>query len=98
VDRYTDNKDGTVTDTKTGLMWQKETPESTYTWKEANEIVNARRVMRVAMNKDSAFKEGYIANISCCIYDELHKINHRVSMKRTNKIAEKVLNLVFWEQ
>lgn len=36
MDRYTDNKDGTVTDTKTGLMWQKETPESTYTWKEAN--------------------------------------------------------------
>ena len=23
VERYTDNKDGTITDTKTGLVWQK---------------------------------------------------------------------------
>lgn len=30
-----DNNDGTVTDTSTGLMWQKETAAGTYTWMQA---------------------------------------------------------------
>ena len=30
-----DNKDGTVTDTETGLMWQKATAPGTYTWQQA---------------------------------------------------------------
>ncbi len=30
-----DNGDGTVSDTATGLMWQKTTASTTYTWKEA---------------------------------------------------------------
>ena len=30
-----DNEDGTVTDTETGLMWQKATAPGTYTWQEA---------------------------------------------------------------
>ncbi|MBU1914685.1 MAG: DUF1566 domain-containing protein, partial [Candidatus Thermoplasmatota archaeon] len=33
--RFIDNKDGTVTDTRTGLMWEKETAPDTYTWEEA---------------------------------------------------------------
>ena len=32
---YIHNKDGTVTDTETGLMWQKDTAPGTYTWKQA---------------------------------------------------------------
>lgn len=30
-----DNNDGTVTDTETGLMWQKGTAPGTYTWQQA---------------------------------------------------------------
>ena len=30
-----DNNDGTITDTQTGLMWQKETAPGTYTWEQA---------------------------------------------------------------
>ncbi|MBN1382057.1 MAG: DUF1566 domain-containing protein [Deltaproteobacteria bacterium] len=33
--KFTDNGDGTVTDTKTGLMWQQATAPGSYTWKEA---------------------------------------------------------------
>jgi hypothetical protein len=32
---YTDNPDGTVTDTSTGLMWQKAGPSNTQTWAQA---------------------------------------------------------------
>ena len=32
---YIDNQDGTVTDTSTGLMWQKETTPVKYTWQNA---------------------------------------------------------------
>ena len=32
---YIDNGDGTVTDTGTGLMWQKATAPGTYTWEAA---------------------------------------------------------------
>ena len=32
---YTDNGDGTVTNTKTGLMWQKDTAPGTYNWQHA---------------------------------------------------------------
>jgi len=32
---FVDNGDGTVTDTSTGLMWQKATAPGTYTWQEA---------------------------------------------------------------
>ena len=32
---YIDNQDGTVTDTSTGLMWQKATAPGTYTWQQA---------------------------------------------------------------
>jgi hypothetical protein len=32
ADRYVDNQDGTVTDTCTGLMWQKERAAMSYTW------------------------------------------------------------------
>ena len=35
VGRFVDNGDGTVTDTCTGLMWQKETAPGIYTWSEA---------------------------------------------------------------
>ena len=31
-DRFIDNEDGTVTDTKTGLMWQQNLSSTTYTW------------------------------------------------------------------
>jgi len=33
--QFIDNKDGTVTGTKTGLMWQKDTAPNSYTWREA---------------------------------------------------------------
>jgi len=33
--RFTDNGDGTVTDSCTNLMWQKQTAPGTYTWQEA---------------------------------------------------------------
>ena len=33
--RFTDNRDGTVTDGGTGLVWQKETAPGTYTWPQA---------------------------------------------------------------
>jgi len=33
--RFTDNGDGTVTDNRTGLMWQKKTALGTYMWQEA---------------------------------------------------------------
>ncbi|WP_028325727.1 DUF1566 domain-containing protein [Desulfatirhabdium butyrativorans] len=35
TDTYTDNGDGTVTDTSTGLMWQQETPDNTKNWEQA---------------------------------------------------------------
>ena len=34
-DRFVDNEDNTVTDTCTGLMWQKETPCCTFSWQES---------------------------------------------------------------
>ena len=34
---FVDNGNGTVTDTVTGLMWQKETAPGTYTWQQALE-------------------------------------------------------------
>jgi len=33
--RFVDNRDGTVTDNCTGLMWQKETAPDEYTWQQA---------------------------------------------------------------
>jgi hypothetical protein len=33
--RFIDNKDDTITDTDTGLIWQIEPPEKAMTWKEA---------------------------------------------------------------
>jgi len=33
--QYVDNRDGTVTDTSTGLMWQQATAPGTYTWDQA---------------------------------------------------------------
>jgi len=33
--RFVDNSDGTITDTSTGLMWQKATAPGTYTWEQA---------------------------------------------------------------
>jgi hypothetical protein len=35
LESYTDNKDGTVTDNLTGLMWQQTVPTGTYTWAQA---------------------------------------------------------------
>jgi len=35
LDNFIDNDDGTVTDTDTGLMWQKDTAPGTYTWEQA---------------------------------------------------------------
>ncbi len=35
--RFIDNKNGTITDTTTGLIWQKEAPEETMTWEKAQE-------------------------------------------------------------
>ena len=32
---FTDNSDGTVTDIRTGLVWQKDTSSDTYTWQQA---------------------------------------------------------------
>ena len=35
LENYTDNKDGTVTDNVTGLMWQQAVPATRYTWASA---------------------------------------------------------------
>jgi Protein of unknown function (DUF1566) len=35
LESYTDNKDGTVTDNVTGLMWQQTVPTTTYAWTDA---------------------------------------------------------------
>jgi hypothetical protein len=35
LENYTDNKDGTVTDNLTGLMWQQAVSATTYTWAQA---------------------------------------------------------------
>jgi hypothetical protein len=35
LESYTDNKDGTVTDNLTGLMWQQTVPTGAYTWSQA---------------------------------------------------------------
>jgi hypothetical protein len=35
VARFVDNNDGTVTDTKTGLVWKKDTAPGTFTWEKA---------------------------------------------------------------
>jgi hypothetical protein len=35
LESYTDNKDGTVTDNLTGLIWQQTVPTGTYTWSQA---------------------------------------------------------------
>jgi hypothetical protein len=35
LESYTDNKDGTVTDNLTGLMWQQTVPTGKYTWSQA---------------------------------------------------------------
>ena len=32
---FVDNSDGTISDTSTGLMWQKATAPGTYTWEQA---------------------------------------------------------------
>jgi hypothetical protein len=38
---FVDNGNGTVTDTTTGLMWQKETAPGTYTWQQALEYAES---------------------------------------------------------
>ena len=35
ANNFIDNNDGTITDTATGLMWQKATAPGTYTWQQA---------------------------------------------------------------
>jgi serine/threonine-protein kinase len=39
ADRFTDNGNGTVTDTKMGLMWQKDTAPERITWPEAQSYI-----------------------------------------------------------
>ncbi|MCX5919316.1 MAG: DUF1566 domain-containing protein [Deltaproteobacteria bacterium] len=47
--RFVDNRDGTITDTKTKLMWQKNDDGKKRTWKEAQDYV---RNLRLAGHKD----------------------------------------------
>ena len=47
--RFIDNKNGTVTDTKAGLMWQKDTAPNSYTWREAKTYC---KKLKLAGHKD----------------------------------------------
>ena len=59
---------------------------------EENPIPQARKVFRDAFDKDSDFKQGYIANIAMLLHDH-HGIT---DFDKRNAAAEDILKLVFY--
>jgi len=63
--------------------------------------------MRDAFEKDAGFKYAYVANVSCTIHDHLemdkkniakallHDMPY-VTWKKSDEIAEKIINLIFY--
>jgi len=63
----------------------------------SEKIKDARRIMRNAFIKDPDFKQTYIANISMCMYDELHNRKYRPKLRPEDRdaISERLLDMIF---
>jgi len=76
----------------------------------SKEISEARRVMREAFDKDENFRFGYVANISCLIHDKISWDKKKYALvllednkagwswAATNELAEKILDLIFYDK
>lgn len=56
----------------------------------ANEIMEAKKVIREAFERDPDLKESYVANLAVILMDELG-----IPYKRWNEIATKILDRIF---
>ena len=62
--------------------------------KKINKFSVARKEMSKAFKKDDNVREGYLANIAMCIYDNRRKYG-RLNHKECNDVAEKLMKLIF---
>lgn len=62
------------------------------------EIVDARKIMREAFEKDEGFKLGYIANIACILMDNIPGLKRgQKAIDLRNDVADKILDRIFCE-
>ncbi len=57
-----------------------------------NVIADAMETLAKAIKKDPGYRHAWKANISCKIYDSKH---NKLSMKKTNEIAEDIIKMLF---
>ncbi len=57
-----------------------------------NVIADAMETLAKAIKEDPSYKRAWKANISCKIYDSKY---NRVSMKKTDEIAEDIIKMLF---
>ena len=58
-----------------------------------DEIVQARKTMKNALDSDEGFKIAYIGNVAMLLYDELG--GTMVNKNEREALANKILNLIF---
>ncbi|MEE9372940.1 MAG: hypothetical protein V3V00_07780 [Saprospiraceae bacterium] len=57
-----------------------------------NVIEDAMNTISNEIKKDFSYRHAWLANISCKIYDSKH---NKLSMKKTNEIAEDIIKMLF---
>ena len=57
-----------------------------------NVIADAMKTLSKAMKKDFGYRHAWLANISCKIYDSKH---NKLSMQKTNEIADDIIKMLF---
>jgi hypothetical protein len=57
-----------------------------------NVIADAMETLARTMKKDPGYRHAWLANISCKIYDSKHV---KMSMKKTNEIADDIIKMLF---
>ena len=62
----------------------------------SKKIMNARKTMRDAFEKDIDFRDSYKANIAMRIYDR--RVKGRLNHKQCNDVADELIDLIFGKQ
>jgi hypothetical protein len=57
-----------------------------------NVIEDAMNTISKAIKTDPGYRHSWLANISCKIYDSKH---NKLSMKKTNDIADDIIKMLF---
>ena len=57
-----------------------------------NVIEDAMNTISKEIKNDFGYRHAWLANISCKIYDSKH---NKLSMKKTNEIAEDIMKMLF---